>query len=80
MEKRIGTVTLLVSDRTRVAEINRIISEHSDIVLCRQGLPFRERPVAVIALIVEGEMGRINALCGKVGNVPGVKAKAVITE
>lgn len=80
MEKRIGTVTLLVSDRSHVAEINSIISEHSDIVLCRQGLPFHHRPVAVIALIVEGEMARINALCGKAGRVAGVKAKAVVAD
>ena len=80
MEKRIGTVTLLVSDRSKAAEINSIISEYSDIVLCRQGLPFHERPVAVISLIVDGAMPRINALCGKVGRLEGVKAKAVITE
>lgn len=80
MEKRIGTITILVTDRARSAEINPIISEYSDIVLCRQGLPFQQRPVAVISLIVEGSVNEINALNGKLGRLQGVEAKAVVTK
>lgn len=80
MEKRIGTITILVTDRSRSAEINTIISEYSDVVLCRQGLPFHDRPVAVISLIVEGFPDRINALTGKLGRLSGVETKAVLTK
>ena len=80
MEKRIGTITILVLDRSRSAEINQIISEFSDIVLCRQGLPFHQRPVAVISLIVEGLPDRINALTGRLGRLAGVDSKAVLTK
>lgn len=80
MEKRIGTITVLVTDRSRSAEINGIISDCADIVLCRQGLPFQDRPVAVISLIVEGGMDRINSLTGKLGKLNGVEAKAVVTK
>ena len=80
MEKRIGTVTILVLDRSRSAEINLLISDFSDIVLCRQGLPFHERPVAVISLIVEGTPDRINSLTGRLGRLQGVESKAVLTK
>lgn len=80
MEKRIGTITILVADRSRSGEINTIISEFSDIVLCRQGLPFQQRAVAVISLIVEGQMDRINAFTGKVGRIAGIECKAVVTK
>ena len=79
MEKRIGTVTLLILDRERSSEINSVISEFADIVLCRQGLPFRDRNVAVISLIVEGNPDRINALTGRLGRLVGVQSKAVLT-
>lgn len=79
MEKRIGTITLLIADRSQSALINAIISEYSEIVLCRQGLPFRERPIAVISLMVEGSVNQINSLCGKLGRLSGVEAKAVVT-
>ena len=80
MEKRIGTITVLILDRSRSTEINHLISEFSDIILCRQGLPFHERSVAVISLIVEGTPDRINALTGRLGRLAGVDSKAVLTK
>ena len=78
MEKRIGTITILINDRTQSAEINRLVSDFADIVLCRQGLPFHDREVAVISLIVEGTPDRINALTGRLGRLPGTTCKAVL--
>jgi len=79
MEKRIGTITILITDRTQSAEINSLVSDFADIVLCRQGLPFHDREVAVISLIVEGTPDRINALTGRLGRLKGLTCKAVLT-
>ena len=80
MEKRIGTITILLRDREAATAVNRLLSEHADIILCRQGLPLHRRPVAVISLIVEGSVDSINALTGKLGRVEGVECKAVVTK
>jgi putative iron-only hydrogenase system regulator len=80
MEKRIGTITILIRDREAATAVNRLLSEHADIILCRQGLPLHDRPVAVISLIVEGSVDSINALTGKLGRVEGVECKAVVTK
>ena len=80
MEKRIGTITILVKERRQSAGVNQILSEHADIILCRQGLPFRDREVAVISLIVEGSVDRINALTGRLGRLEDVECKAVVTK
>lgn len=80
MEQRIGTITILISDRNRSTEVNQFLSHYSDIILCRQGLPFHNRPVAVIALIVEGTMNQINTLTGQLGRLEGVECKAALTK
>lgn len=80
MDKRIGTITVLVTDRSVSVQINSIISDFADIILCRQGLPFQQRQVAVISLIVEGVMDRINALTGRLGRLSGVECKAVVVK
>ena len=80
MEKRIGTITVLLSDKAAAPQVNEVISAHSNIVLARQGLPFHDRPVAVISLIVEGEVDEINSLSGQLGKIPDVTAKAVVTK
>jgi putative iron-only hydrogenase system regulator len=80
MEKRIGTVTVLVKDRAVAPLVNSAISQYADIVLARQGLPFHDRSVAVIALIVEGDVNQINALSGKLGKIDNVEVKVVVTK
>lgn len=80
MEKRIGTITILIRDREVSPSVNLLLSEHADIILCRQGLPFHDRPVAVISLIIEGPMNTINALTGSLGRLHGVECKAVVTK
>ena len=80
MEKRIGTITILIRDREVSPSVNQILSEHSGIILCRQGLPFHDRSVAVISLIVEGPMNSINALTGSLGRLANVECKAVVTK
>jgi putative iron-only hydrogenase system regulator len=80
MEKRIGTITVLLSDRAAAPQVNEVISAHSNIVLARQGLPFHDRPVAVISLIVEGDVDEINSLSGQLGKIMNVSAKAVVTK
>jgi putative iron-only hydrogenase system regulator len=80
MEKRIGTITILIRDREMSQSVNQLLSEHADIILCRQGLPLHNRPVAVISLIVEGTVNSINALTGRLGRLPGVECKAVVTK
>lgn len=80
MEKRIGTITILVEDRSVAAEVNAVVSNYADIILCRQGLPFHDRAVAVISLIVEGAPDRINALTGVLGRLERVQAKSVLTK
>ena len=78
MEKKIGTITILIRDREVSPSVNKLLSGYADIILCRQGLPFHDRPVAVISLIVEGEMNRINALTGSLGRLQGMSCKAVV--
>ncbi len=80
MEKRIGTITILIRDREVSQSVNQLLSEHADIILCRQGLPLHNRPVAVISLIVEGTVNSINALTVRLGRLPGVECKAVVTK
>ena len=79
MEKRIGTITLLIRDRSQAAIINDTLSSCGEIILSRQGLPFHDRPVAVIVVIVEGTSDQINALTGRLGRIAGVESKAVLT-
>lgn len=78
MEGRIGAVIILVSEDGDIQRINQVISEHSDMILGRQGIPLRERSSSVISLVLEGDTDRIGSLTGKLGRMAGVKVKSLL--
>lgn len=78
MESRIGAVIILVSEEGDIHRINNIISEHSDLILGRQGIPLRDRSKNVISLVLEGDTDVMGSLTGKLGRLPGVKVKSVM--
>ncbi len=78
MESRIGAVIILVSEEGDIQRINSAISEHSDLIIGRQGIPLRDRSINVISLVLEGNTDRIGSLTGKLGRMPGVKVKSVL--
>jgi putative iron-only hydrogenase system regulator len=79
MEKRIGVVAVLVTDRDCVSVINSLLSEFSDIIIGRQGIPLRDKGISIISLVVEGDTDMIGALTGKIGRCKGAEVKSILT-
>ena len=80
MEKRIGTITILIKGKTSVPAVNDLLSEYSSIILARQGLPLHQRNINVISLVIEGTVETINALTGKIGRLKDVEVKSILTK
>ncbi len=79
MEKRLGVVAILIEEKTSVNSLNTILSDFGDLIYGRQGLPIRDKGVHVISLIVEGTTDEIGALTGKIGRLPGIQVKSLLT-
>ena len=79
MEKRIGVIAILVKGKDQIPELNRILSDYSDIIYGRQGLPFKEKRIHVISLVVEGSTDLIGALTGRIGRLKEIQVKSVLT-
>lgn len=79
-ENRIAIIGIVVQNREETArKLNEILSGFGDIIVGRMGIPYKERDVSVISLIVDGTNDEIGALTGKLGNINGVKAKVALT-
>lgn len=78
-QRRVGVVGIVISDRGRVAgRVQEILSQHGDMIVGRMGIPYRERNLAVIALIVDGTTDEVGALTGKLGQLPGVLVRSAL--
>jgi putative iron-only hydrogenase system regulator len=78
-EHRLGVVALFVENRLAAApKVNAVLSDHAAIVVGRMGIPYRERDLSVVAIIVDGTNDEIGAMTGKLGTIPGVSVKAAL--
>lgn len=59
-------------------EFNSVISSYKSIVKSRSGTPFGG--VAVVSLVVMGELDTINALTGRLGQIRSVQVKSAISK
>jgi len=78
MEKRIGSVLILLQEKEAAPQLNTIISNHSAIIIGRQGLPISNTQSAIISLVLEGTTDQISSLTGQLGRVKGVDVKSVV--
>ncbi|MGB9813102.1 MAG: TM1266 family iron-only hydrogenase system putative regulator [Thermovenabulum sp.] len=79
-EKRISVIGVVVFDREKAAEkVNSILSQYAHLIVGRMGIPYRERGISVIALIVDATTDELGALTGKLGKITGVKVKSAVT-
>ena len=76
--QRLGTVAILVGNREQVSTVNTLISQHEQLILGRIGLPYREKHVSIIVLLVEGTTDELGAFSGKLGAVSGIKIRSAV--
>jgi len=78
-EHRLGVVALFVENRLAAApKVNAVLSDYAAIVVGRMGIPYREKDLSVVAIIVDGTNDDIGAMTGKLGTIPGVSVKAAL--
>ncbi|MEG1556661.1 MAG: hypothetical protein RR356_08070 [Bacteroidales bacterium] len=80
MEKRLGIVAIVITDKLSIPHVNDLISLCSDIIIARQGIPMPQKQISFISLVVEGAMNAINNLTGRLGRLDGVEVKTIVTK
>jgi len=78
-EHRLGVVAVFVESRIETApKVNAVWGDYAAIIVGRMGIPYRERDVSVIAVIVDGTNDEIGAMTGRLGAIPGVDVKSAL--
>ena len=76
-ENRIAVVSILVADRSASEEINSILSVYGDWIIGRMGIPYREKKVSILSVVMDAPVEVVNTLTGKIGKMKGVSVKAL---
>lgn len=80
METRVAIIGIIVEKMESVDKLNAILHDYSDIIIGRMGLPYKEKNINIISIAVDAPQDVISALSGKIGNLPGISAKAAFSK
>ncbi len=76
-ECRIALVGIMVEDGDSVARINGLLHEYGGYIIGRMGIPYQEKGVSVISVVMDAPQSAVSALTGKLGMLPGVTCKCL---
>jgi len=78
--QRLGVIGIVVESLDAAAEINAILHTHSELIVGRMGIPYRERGVSILSIVVDGTTDAISALTGALGRVPNTSVKTALAK
>ena len=76
METRVATLGIIVDQSADTEALNAILHDFREYIIGRMGIPYRQKGMNIICLVVDAPQDEINSLTGKVGSLEGVNAKA----
>ncbi len=80
MDTRIALIGIIVEDTQQIDRLNAILHEYRDYIVGRMGIPYRNKGVSIISIVIDAENDIISALSGKIGNLKGINTKTVYTK
>lgn len=80
MDRRIAILGIIVEKTDSVERVNELLHEYREFIVGRMGMPYRERGISVISVVMDADTNTVSALSGKLGMTPGVSAKAVYSK
>ncbi|MBQ7966189.1 MAG: iron-only hydrogenase system regulator [Ruminococcus sp.] len=75
MNKRVAVMSIIVENNDSVEKLNSILHQASEFIIGRMGIPYREKNVSVISVVIDAPQDLISAMSGKIGNLNGVTVK-----
>ena len=80
METRVAAVSIILENSNSVEEVNKLISDYSDYVVGRMGIPYKRRGISIISVVLDSPQDIISTFSGKLGKLDGVSAKTAYSK
>ncbi len=70
MDTRVAVIAIIAQTREVNDRLNMVLHEYGEYIIGRMGLPYRERGIHIISIVVDAPQDVISALSGKLGSLP----------
>jgi len=80
METRIALIGIIVENMGVVENINQILHEYGEYIVGRMGIPYKQKGVNIISIVMDADNNAISSLSGKLGMLEGISVKTVYSK
>lgn len=80
METRVAVISIIVENPDSVSRVNALLHQFCDVIIGRMGIPYPKRGINLISVAMDASQDRINSLCGSLGKLDGITAKATYSK
>lgn len=77
MNSRVSVVSIIIKDEEAAGKVNELLHEFRQYVVGRMGIPYREKRVSIISVVIDATGDVASSLSGKLGMLEGVSAKTL---
>ena len=77
MDNKVSVISIIVKDEESAGRVNELLHEFRQYIVGRMGIPYRDRGVAIISVVLDAPGDITSTLSGKLGMLQGVSAKTL---
>lgn len=77
MDSRVSVISIIIKDEEAAGAVNDLLHEFRQYIVGRMGIPYRQRDVSIISVVLDAPGDATSSLSGKLGMIEGVSAKTL---
>lgn len=77
MDNRVSVISIIIKDEEAAGAVNDLLHEFRQYIVGRMGIPYRQREVSIISVVLDAPGDAVSSLSGKLGMIAGVSAKTL---
>ena len=77
MDSRVSVISIIIKDEEAAVTVNELLHEFRNYIVGRMGIPYRQREVSIISVVLDAPGDVTSSLSGKLGMLKRVSAKTL---
>lgn len=80
IQSRIVLIGILIEEESSVEPVNQTLHDYRSYIVGRMGIPYRQKNVNIISVVLDAPADIISTLSGKLGMIDGITVKSMFTK
>ena len=79
-DSRVAVISIIVEEPDCIPAINEILHAAADSIIGRMGIPYREKNISIISVVVDAPQDVISNISGRLGRLSGATVKTAYSK